>query len=162
MTLQDLGSIGEFVGSIAVLITLVYLAVQIRQNTKSMDETRRLAITQSQQDWTSMFNGAMLTAAESEHIPRLMVQARDEGISTLIPEDRLRLGYFLAAMAARLDMLHLQYESGFLSEETYQSTFVNSVRNFGPMILEVNPTLDMRRPSFVEVMKRIVSERADA
>lgn len=31
MTLQDWGAIGEFVGGVAVIVTLVYLAVQIRQ-----------------------------------------------------------------------------------------------------------------------------------
>ena len=31
-----LGNIGEFVGSIAVLATLLYLAMQIRQNTRGM------------------------------------------------------------------------------------------------------------------------------
>ena len=31
MTIQELGSIGEFVSSIAVLITLIYLAIQVRQ-----------------------------------------------------------------------------------------------------------------------------------
>lgn len=36
MTLQDLGSIGEFIAAIATLITLIYLAVQIRQNTRSV------------------------------------------------------------------------------------------------------------------------------
>ncbi len=34
LSIQDLGSIGEFVAAIATLITLVYLATQIRQNTK--------------------------------------------------------------------------------------------------------------------------------
>ena len=36
MTLQDLGSIGDFIGGIAVIITLLYLANQIRQNTNSV------------------------------------------------------------------------------------------------------------------------------
>jgi hypothetical protein len=36
MTIQDLGSLGEFLGSIAVLVTLVYLALQTRQNTKAI------------------------------------------------------------------------------------------------------------------------------
>jgi len=31
MSLQDLGSLGEFIGGIAVLVTLIYLAVQLRQ-----------------------------------------------------------------------------------------------------------------------------------
>ncbi len=33
MTLEDLGNLGEIIGAIAVVISLVYLAVQIRQNT---------------------------------------------------------------------------------------------------------------------------------
>jgi hypothetical protein len=33
LTIAELGAIGEFVGSIAVLITLIYLAIQVRQNT---------------------------------------------------------------------------------------------------------------------------------
>ena len=36
VTIQDLGSIGEFVAAIATLATLVYLALQIRQNTRSV------------------------------------------------------------------------------------------------------------------------------
>lgn len=33
MSIQDLGSIGEFIAAIATILTLVYLALQIRQNT---------------------------------------------------------------------------------------------------------------------------------
>ena len=36
MTLQDLGNMGEFVGAIAVIATLIYLTVQIRQNSRSI------------------------------------------------------------------------------------------------------------------------------
>ncbi len=36
MTLEDLGNLGEFLGAIGVIVTLVYLAVQVRQNTRMM------------------------------------------------------------------------------------------------------------------------------
>ena len=36
LTIQDLGALGEFLGSIAVLATLVYLAFQTRQNTMAI------------------------------------------------------------------------------------------------------------------------------
>ena len=39
MTIQDLGSIGELVAAIATVATLVYLAVQIRQNTQALRGT---------------------------------------------------------------------------------------------------------------------------
>jgi len=34
LTLEDLGNLGDFVGGLAVIATLLYLAIQIRQNTK--------------------------------------------------------------------------------------------------------------------------------
>ena len=39
-SIQDLGAIGEFVGAIAVVVTLAYLAIQIRQNTASVEISR--------------------------------------------------------------------------------------------------------------------------
>ena len=32
MTIQDLGALGELIGSVAVLATLIYLTLQTRQN----------------------------------------------------------------------------------------------------------------------------------
>ena len=45
MTIQDWGAIGEIIGAIAVVASLVYLAIQIRQNTAQISqsiETTRL------------------------------------------------------------------------------------------------------------------------
>ena len=39
MSLQDLGSLGEFLSSIGVIVTLVYLIVEIRRNTAAARET---------------------------------------------------------------------------------------------------------------------------
>ena len=36
MTIQDLGALGELLGSVAVLATLIYLALQTRQNTMAI------------------------------------------------------------------------------------------------------------------------------
>ena len=40
-----LGSYGEFFGAIAVVVTLGYLAYQVRQNTRSSYVTRAAAVT---------------------------------------------------------------------------------------------------------------------
>lgn len=42
MTFQDLGSLGELVGGIAVVVTVVYLAIQIRHNTRGLDQNSDL------------------------------------------------------------------------------------------------------------------------
>jgi hypothetical protein len=36
MSLEDLSNIGEFVAAVAVVVSLIYLAVQIRQNTRTV------------------------------------------------------------------------------------------------------------------------------
>ena len=43
MSLADLGNIGEFVGAIAVFVSFIYLAYQIRQNTKAVNRTENNA-----------------------------------------------------------------------------------------------------------------------
>jgi hypothetical protein len=42
VTLQDLGSIGELVGAIATVATLAYLALQIRHNSRGLDQNSEL------------------------------------------------------------------------------------------------------------------------
>jgi hypothetical protein len=47
MTLSDLGNLGEFISAIAVVISLVYLAVQIRQNTRVVRASAEQAVFES-------------------------------------------------------------------------------------------------------------------
>ncbi len=51
MNLQDLGNLGEFVGAIAVVATLVYLALQIRQNTRALGHAEQRAILEDGNRW---------------------------------------------------------------------------------------------------------------
>ena len=47
VTLEDLGNTGEFLGAIAVLVSLLYLAMQIRQNTVTVRAGTSAAISDS-------------------------------------------------------------------------------------------------------------------
>ena len=40
---EILGNLGEFVGAIGVVVTLVYLAYQIRQNTRQLEQNVTIA-----------------------------------------------------------------------------------------------------------------------
>ena len=44
MSIQDLGALGELIAAIATVGTLVYLAIQIRSNTKSMETASRQSV----------------------------------------------------------------------------------------------------------------------
>ena len=49
MTIFELGALGEFFGSIAVLATLIYLAVQLKQSKELLAENRQIALGQMAQ-----------------------------------------------------------------------------------------------------------------
>jgi hypothetical protein len=55
MSLEDLGNIGEFVAAVAVVISLVYLAVQIRQNTNAVRVSMGQENVRAFADFTAMF-----------------------------------------------------------------------------------------------------------
>ena len=54
MTIQDLGGIGEFVGALAVIVSLVYLAVQIRRNARTVRASSSLAFARMSHDFSAM------------------------------------------------------------------------------------------------------------
>lgn len=47
MDLQDLGNIGEFLGAIGVIVSLIYLSLQIRHNTHAVNASSNYAMDQS-------------------------------------------------------------------------------------------------------------------
>jgi hypothetical protein len=61
-SVQDLGAIGEFISSIAVVLTLIYLAVQTRQ-------TQKMVKAQTRQSWAEATELALMTAADSDYLP---------------------------------------------------------------------------------------------
>jgi hypothetical protein len=55
VTLQDLGSIGEFAGAILVVVSLFYLAAQIRQNTRALQSASFQEMVRAANDWSTLF-----------------------------------------------------------------------------------------------------------
>ena len=52
MNWEAIGAIGEIIGAIAVVITLVYLSSQLRQNTKATKQSTSREIAEDGSDWT--------------------------------------------------------------------------------------------------------------
>ena len=55
MSIQDLGAIGEILGGIAVLVTLIYLAIQTRTNTKALRAQTHQQIAESRRNNLFLF-----------------------------------------------------------------------------------------------------------
>ena len=60
MSIAELGSLGEFVSSFAVLLTLVFLTFQMRQNTKAV---RASTAAEMMSQWLTQANAGATSAA---------------------------------------------------------------------------------------------------
>jgi hypothetical protein len=66
MSIQDLGAIGEIVGAIAVVVSLVYLATQIRQGNRQIQEnTNALRAAAVHSSLTFTFNNRAATFSDA-------------------------------------------------------------------------------------------------
>jgi hypothetical protein len=167
MTIVELGALGELVSAIAVVVTLVYLAIQIRQNTHAMEESRRLALAQTYQIRADALQDMLVRAAESQVIGPLITKLtqhgypeRVEALAQLTPEERGRFRQWQIAQHTHWDNMHFQYQQGFLDEEYYQDSFRERVARLAPTwkALGIAPG----RRSFGAEIERLLAERAPA
>jgi hypothetical protein len=98
VTFQDLGGIGEFIGGIGVIVSLLYLARQIRDSSRLERLNARYAISQS-------LSSAFDRLDEDPELNRIWIAARDRD-EELNDEDRERLGRFLYRYFAQLSLAH--------------------------------------------------------
>ncbi len=54
MDIMELGAIGELVGGVAVVVTLIYLAVQVRVNTATNRSAALQMISSQNAEWLSL------------------------------------------------------------------------------------------------------------
>jgi len=90
---QLLGNYGEFIGAIAVVVTLIYLSIQVRANTRS---TRSQTLLQS----SIQYQKLLLVPANSSDL-RSAIQKNDQG-DPLSPAERIALAsWYNAQKCAR-------------------------------------------------------------
>lgn len=75
MTLQDLGAIGEFLGFVAVLITLVYLAIQTKQARLAAQESAKHAGLQATHSIIDIYTRWRNTLLSDPSYPEVIAKA---------------------------------------------------------------------------------------
>ena len=164
MTIMELGALGEFIGAIAVVTTLVYLAIQIRQNTHTMEEGKRLALAQTYQMRADALQQMLVQASESEYIgpiiTKLTLADYPENLASLdvlTPEERGRFRQWQIAQQTHWDNMYYQYQQGYLDDEYYNDSFRERVGRLAPVWQALGVTGSRR--SFNEEIARILQER---
>ena len=146
------GAVGELIGALAVVVTLAYLAVQVRHskeateaNTRMMEENRKLALAQNFVQRAGLVEQAFRDEALSESMSRIILKARTEGIDALDELETHRLRSWAAAQVNRLDSQYYQYQQNLLDEDGYYN-FTRAIRLYAPIWKRLG--LRDLRPSF--------------
>ena len=112
MNWEAIGSVSELIGAVGVIVSLIYLAAQIRQNTKSLRASAYDAITSH----VAELNKLIISDAEVSSI----IDEGDQDRSSLSREKRKRYDAFQRNRFRHYDNLHYQYCHGLLEESRWQ------------------------------------------
>ena len=121
MTIQDLGSLGELIAAIATLITLVYLALQIRANTRSL----RLAGRESTTAASSRFRDALIRDPE---VAALWNRALND-LEGLPPDERLRALAMFQEVFYTSQLVFHRVNEGVFPERTWRQAHLQGLRS---------------------------------
>lgn len=159
MNLQDWGAIGEVLGAVAVVATLIYLAKQIRLHAVSMDEARKLALAQTYQMRSDALQDMVVAAAVSEHLGPIIVKltslgypTRVDALNELSAEERGRFRLWQIAQQTHWDNMLFQYQQGLLDREYYEDAFKERVLRLAPTWRALGLT-DGRSSFFAEIAR---------
>lgn len=159
MSWEAIGAIGELLGAVGVIVTLGYLAVQIRQNTLAMDENRRLALAQTYQLRADGLQSMMVQAANGP-VGAILVKLTTNGypedlrsLDELSEEERGRFRQWQIAQLTHWDNVFHQYQQGYLSSEYYEEEFKTRVTRLVPVWRALG--LTRARASFVAELDRL-------
>ena len=105
---EAIGAIGEVLGSIAVVTTLAYLAVQVRQNTKGL---RNAAYQHVQSD----LNTARAAVAENQTLARSLRLGMFE-TGELNADEAMQFHFWMLQAMWAFHSCHRQYQEGLIGE----------------------------------------------
>jgi hypothetical protein len=152
MNWEALGAMGELIGAAGVILTLVYLAHQIRQNTRAIRAQTHQAITTANL-------GMAMGLAESEGLAGVLVRGLAD-FDSLEPADRLRaVGWFNSFLKFG-ENTHYQFLQGSLEKSVWEGWMVileNWVTQPGPRKYWTERR-DAFQPAFRELVENMLSD----
>ena len=111
MDLTQLANLGEFIGGVAVLVTLIYLAIQVRHNTRTLVATTVGDVTRASADLS-------IAIAASDGASEAMRMAYTDP-DHLTPNQRFRFDLLIRGSFRNFENYFYQSEQGFLDRDVW-------------------------------------------
>jgi hypothetical protein len=106
---EALGAIANLLAAIGVIATLIYLSIQIRQNTKAVRSS-------SIQNLVQGFSTTAQAAIENEHIIPLLLKG-NAGADALTEVERARLHFWFIMTFRRFEGVYFQRDLGIVDAD---------------------------------------------
>ncbi len=120
MTIQDLGSLGELVAAIATVVTLAYLALQIRANTKAIQSESRGRISSQFQGFAAMLGG-------SKEVASIFTRGLAD-FDSLDSEEQIQFAFLFSMLVNQTHDSHYQYRLGVTDRESMEANTKSTLR----------------------------------
>jgi hypothetical protein len=144
MNWDAVAAVSEVVGAIAIVITLIYLAQQLRQNTKAI----KSATWQATQDAEQRFDGMI---ASDSLMAELFDRGMEQGLGSVQKGERTRLWLIQKQLLDLYQTHHYHYENGIIDEDLWRNWVAqldDGLSDFPNWGRDMVPRLKYLRPSF--------------
>jgi hypothetical protein len=113
VTLNELGNLGEFISGLAVVVTLVYLALQIRHNTRAV----RSSMHQNMIESTLRIAESV---SDTDDLGRIVLHA-DEDYDELTDIERIRFDAYAERVFNNFESVFYSYRNSMIEEDLWES-----------------------------------------
>lgn len=148
MTLEQYAYLAEIVGVVVIVVTLIYLAVQVRQGAKLLRSESRQAQLANDQNGVYKF-------VEHPELGRLFSQEETPSF-----EEKVKLQFWIIGQMRAREHEWLQHRSGAMDEETWMSYrdvifFILGTERARALWKMCSPFFN---PDFAEVVEEMIEE----
>lgn len=121
---EALGTIAELVGAVGVIVSLVYVGLEIRQNTRQVEEATRVQrLAQLDAAFETFSRQRLLVAGDSE-VARIWLSGVDDP-NGLSPVERFRFESMLGDFLNASQVLYARVDEGELYSEVWKDLLVS-------------------------------------
>lgn len=134
MNVMELGAIGELVGGLAVIGSLIFVGLQVRQNNRLVADSVAHAARHIADEW-------LRDLSTDPTLAELYLVGLEDRTRLPTAEQRIRFDMILLRLFRTLESLFLEHIDGHLSDEVWRAT----ERTFDPIVRQPGGAESWRR-----------------
>jgi hypothetical protein len=144
---EAIGAVGEILGALVVVVTLAYLASQVRESRKATaaDIYQTRAMSRAEAELQIALNCPTYHEIHFRFLTLQAAEGVDAALASLSEQERFLVSRYYDSLMVRMDNVCFQHKQGFIPD-SYFASIKDGIRMFAPVWrrlgLSVPPDLD--------------------